>query len=179
MKHKEFSPIIIRKETAGDLPGIYAVNQLAFEGPGEAQVVDQLREGCDSFTSIVAEVRRQVVGHILFTPVRLISDSGEILDGMGLAPLAVHPAFQNQGIGKILCEAGLEAMEAMGVPFVVVLGHSGYYPRFGFEPAYNFNLRCAYPDVPPEAFMIKVFLPKVLKGVSGVIRFRPEFDQVT
>ncbi|MBG0771190.1 MAG: N-acetyltransferase [Anaerolineaceae bacterium] len=179
MKQKAFSPIIIRKEIQEDISVIREVNLKAFKGPGEAQVVDLLREKCDPFVSIVAELRGQIVGHILFTPVRLVTDNGEVLEGMGLAPLSVHPDFQNQGIGRILCEAGLDEMQAQEVPFVVVLGHPNYYPRFGFEPASDHKLRCAYEGVPPEAFMIKIFQPQILEGLSGVIHYRAEFDEVT
>jgi putative acetyltransferase len=119
------------------------------------------------------------VGHILFTPVRLVRESGEELIGMGLAPLAVSPGHQGQGIGTILCEAGLEEMKASGAPFVVVLGHPNYYPRFGFEPAERYHLRCVYEDVPPGAFMVKVFQPEMKAALSGVVHYRPEFDAVT
>lgn len=179
MKEKSFSPIIIRKETPEDISVIREVNLQAFKGPGEARVIDLLRTKCSPFVSIVAEVRGEVVGHILFTPVSLAADNGETLAGMGLAPLAVHPDFQNQGIGRILCEAGLDEMEAMGAPFVVVLGHPNYYPRFGFEPADNYSLRCAYEDVPAEAFMVRIFQPQMLEGLSGVVHYSSEFDEVT
>lgn len=179
MKDHTFSPLIIRRELPDDIPVIHDLNRRAFAGPGEAQVVDLLRQRCEDFVSIVAEVNGRIVGHILFTPARLAPDSGQERVGMGLAPLAVAPDVQGQGIGSILCEAGLEEMKARGVPFVVVLGHPAYYPRFGFEPADRFQLRCAYADVPPEAFMVKVFQPQLLEGLSGVVHYRPEFDEVT
>lgn len=179
MKQKHCSPIIVRREKTADIPAIREVNLSAFKGPGEAQVVDLLRESGESFVSIVAEIDGQVVGHILFTPVRLVADTGETINGMGLAPLAVHPEYQNKGIGSILCEAGVEEMKDRGAPFVVVLGHPAYYPRFGFERASKYALRCAYEDVPAEAFMIKIFHPQVLEGLSGVIYYRQEFDEVT
>ncbi|MBG0787306.1 MAG: N-acetyltransferase [Anaerolineaceae bacterium] len=162
-----------------DIASIREVNLRAFKGPGESQVVDLLRESGETFVSIVAEINGQVVGHILFTPVRLVADSGETVNGMGLAPLAVHPDYQNQGIGSFLCEAGVEQMKDSDVPFVVVLGHPTYYPRFGFEPACKHELRCAYEDVPSDAFMIRIFQPEALEGLSGVIYYRQEFDQVT
>jgi putative acetyltransferase len=174
-----FSPLIIRREIPDDIPVIHDLNSRAFKGPGEAQVVDLLRERCEDFISIVAEVNGQIVGHILFTPVRLVRESGEELIGMGLAPLAVSPGHQGQGIGTILCEAGLEEMKASGAPFVVVLGHPNYYPRFGFEPAERYHLRCVYEDVPPGAFMVKVFQPEMKAALSGVVHYRPEFDAVT
>jgi len=179
MKNQIFSPIILRREIPNDIPLIHELNSKVFEGMGEARVVDLLRGHCDPFLSIVAEVNSQIVGHVLFTPVQLVPDEGEVLQGMGLAPLAVDPEFQNQGIGTILCEAGLEELKTLGTPFVFVLGHPNYYPRFGFKPAAKFNLRCAYEGVPAEAFMIMVFQPQKLEGLSGVVNYRQEFDEVT
>ena len=179
MDKKSFSPIIIRRETPDDIPAIRDLNLEVFDGLGEARVIELLRESCDPFISIVAEINGQVVGHILFTPVRLVPDQGEVLLGMGLAPLAVRPEFQNRGIGSILCEAGLEEVEALKTPFVVVLGHPQYYPRFGFEPAAQFNLRCSYDGVPEEAFMVKAFQPQKLEGLSGIVYYKKEFDIVT
>jgi putative acetyltransferase len=174
-----FSPLIIRREIPDDIPVIHTLNSRAFEGPGEAHAVDLLRERCKDFVSIVAEVNGQVVGHILFTPVKLEREGDEDLIGMGLAPLAVSPDQQGQGIGTFLCEAGLEEMKARGAPFVVVLGSPAYYPRFGFEPAERYQMRCVYADVPPGAFMVKVFQPELQKALSGVVHYQSEFDAVT
>jgi len=62
-------------------------------------------------------------------------------------------------------------------PFVIVVGHPGYYPRFGFEPASKHNLRSQWEGVPDEAFMILVLDNAVMRGVSGIVRYREEFDQ--
>jgi putative acetyltransferase len=62
---------------------------------------------------------------------------------------------------------------------VVVLGSPAYYPRFGFEPAERYQMRCVYADVPPGAFMVKVFQPELQKALSGVVHYQSEFDAVT
>jgi putative acetyltransferase len=176
---KQKRVVDVRPEVEDDLHVIHAINTAAFKTEGEAKVVDELRENCSPFISLVAEVNDKAVGHILFTPVELHTDDGRILEGMGLAPLAVLPEYQHKGIGSALCEAGLAEMRNLDIPFVVVLGHPRYYPRFGFKPAADIGLRCVYPDVPPEAFMIKVFDKTVLRGIKGVIHYQPEFDEVT
>lgn len=178
MNKDRYQMMDIRLETPDDIEAIHAVNAAAFRTDGEAKVVDRLREICHPFISLVAEVNGKVVGHILFTPVQLNTSKDLILDGMGLAPLAVLPEYQSKGIGSALCESGLEKIRAMGTPFVVVLGHPGYYPHFGFKPAADFGIRSAYPDVPPEAFMIKIYDRDLLHGVKGVVQYRPEFDEV-
>ncbi len=181
MKEKDSQGIKIRPENASDIEAIHAVNKAAFRTDGEARVVDQLRENCSDsdFVSFIAEVNDEIVGQILFTPVELITSDNRIVEGMGLAPLAVLPSYQGRGIGSALCEAGIAAVRDMGAPFVVVLGHPGYYPRFGFTPAVDLGFQCAYLNVPPDAFMIRIFDQKLMNGLTGVIHYRPEFDEVT
>jgi putative acetyltransferase len=95
---------------------------------------------------------------------------------MGLAPLAVLPELQRQGIGIELTNAGLAAVRQTPCPFVIVLGHPEYYPRFGFERASRYGIRSQYEGVPDEAFMILVLDQGALRGKSGVARYRDEFD---
>jgi len=122
----------------------------------------------------VAEEEGRVVGHILFTPT-IIEDEGTSLVGTGLAPLAVLPRRQGKGIGSALVRAGLDEMRMAGEPFVVVVGHPGFYPRFGFERASKYDIRCEYGEVPDEAFMIVVFDENRMQGVKGVAKERLEF----
>jgi putative acetyltransferase len=95
--------------------------------------------------------------------------------GAGLAPLAVVPEYQGQGIGSALVAAGLEEMRQAGQPFVVLVGHPGYYPRFGFVRASQYGIRPEYDEVPDEAFMIIVFDEEKLQMITGVAHERPEF----
>jgi putative acetyltransferase len=71
---------------------------------------------------------------------------------------------------------GLEVLQKRSCPFVVVLGHPEYYPRFGFERASTFGLRSQWDGIPDEAFMVLVFDPTVLPDGGGVARYRDEFD---
>ena len=115
---------IIRSETLGDVGAVREVNELAFGQPAEASLVDKLRQSCGEALSLVAvdEARAAIVGHILFTPV-VVESHGRRVVGMGLAPMAVHPDCQREGIGSELVRHGLRILAGRGCPFVVVVGH--------------------------------------------------------
>ena len=162
----------IRPEGAADIAAVRAVNRAAFETSAEADLVDALRDQAAAVVSLVAEDAGSVVGHILFSPVTL-SGHAE-LKIMGLAPMAVLPAEQRRGIGSALVRAGLDRCQALGCGAVVVLGHPGYYPRFGFMPASRFGIGCEY-DVPDEVFMALELEPGILRGQSGTIRYHAAF----
>ena len=168
--------IEIRDEQPGDEDAVRLVNLAAFRNGPEAGVVDKLRQAGTRFHSYVAVDQGKIVGHILFTPVML---DGASAIGAGLAPLAVSPDSQRKGIGTDLVGHGLERMRSAGYPFVVVLGHPAYYPRFGFEGAAHHGLRSQWENVPDDAFMVVVFRPEELPQAGGVVRYRSEFDDCT
>ena len=168
--------LTIRSEKPEDIPSVRAVNEQAFEGSSEADLVDNLRQSCSEALSFVADDEGHVVGHILFTPVVLESGDKSI-QGMGLAPMAVSPERQREGVGSRLAKHGLEVLRDRPCPFVIVLGHPSYYPRFGFEPASKYDITCQWEGVPDEAFMILVLDQNVMKGVTGIARYREEFGQ--
>ena len=165
--------IRIRKEKLGDAQQIRMVTELAFGQPQEADIVEGLRRTCSNLLSIVAIMDDEIVGHILFSPVTLETKSRQ-LNGMGLAPMAVSPEYQRQGIGSQMIKQGLFELEKSGCPFIIVLGHPEYYPRFGFNPASRYNIQSEW-DVPDDVFMITVFDKQQLKGVTGIARYHPEF----
>ncbi len=167
--------VSIREDTPEDVPTIRRVNELAFGQPQEAGIVDALRGSCGEFLSLVADSGEEVVGHVLFTPVTIETTRGTVR-GMGLAPMAVLPERQRQGIGSALVRHGLAALRDRSCPFVIVLGHAEYYPRFGFERASKYGIRSQWEGVPDEAFMILVLDRRVMDGVSGIARYRDEFD---
>jgi len=165
----------IRPELPDDVPTIRAINDAAFEQEEEGAIVDAIRDaGCDS-VSLVAEEDGAVVGHILFSPAVVEGPERPVV-GMGLAPMAVAPDRQRDGIGSRLVRAGLEMLRERGCPFVIVLGHPEYYPRFGFEPASRHGLTCQWEGVPDEAFLILIENEKVMESVRGTVRYRDEFD---
>lgn len=165
----------IREERVADVASVHAVNVAAFETDAEARLVDTLRKVADPVISLVAEVDGTVVGHILFTPVS--AETAVDMRLMGLAPMAVLPAYQRRGIGSALVRAGLEACRERGVGAVVVLGHPTYYPRFGFVNSSRFGLESEY-DVPRGAFMALELIPGALEAVSGTVRYHEAFGEV-
>jgi putative acetyltransferase len=167
--------LIIRPERAGDAAAIRRVNELAFGHSLEADLVEQLcNSGCDSL-SLVAD-DDGVVGYILFTPVAVPDGEHRNGRGMGLAPMSVLPSRQREGIGSRLVEQGLDNLRQRGCPFVVVIGHPAYYPRFGFERACAHGLVCQWPDVSDDAFMIRIL--ESSSRPRGVVLFRDEFSLV-
>jgi putative acetyltransferase len=168
--------IEVKQETPDDLPAVREVNEQAFGQPAEANIVEKLRASCRDLLSLVAVDEGQVVGHILFSPATIQTDRGA-LRGMGLAPMAVLPGRQRQGIGSALVAGGLEILRHRSCPFVIVLGHPEYYPRFGFERASLYGLKSQWDGVPDEAFMVLFLDASVKENVSGVARYRDEFNE--
>jgi putative acetyltransferase len=167
----------IRPERPEDASRVRHVNELAFGQPAEADLVDKLRQACPDSLSLVAE-DGGIVGHILFTTVSVESAGGRVV-GMGLAPMAVLPDRQRQGVGSKLVSRGLDILRERGCPFVVVVGHPEYYPRFGFEPASRHGLASQWEGVSDAAFMVLVLDAQAMAGVSGVAKYREEFNEVT
>lgn len=176
--------ITIRAETSEDIDAVRLVNESAFGRAEEARLVDALRVAAHPHISLVAEVDGRVVGHIFFSPVTLeTEDEGSAIETgdeggamFGLAPMAVLPEYQNQGVGSRLVREGLNECRRSGGGAVVVLGHPAYYPRFGFVPASAKGLRCEYP-VPDEAFMVAELTRGALSG-RGLVKYHPEFGNV-
>lgn len=164
--------IEIRRETEADKAAVFEINAAAFPTHAEAKLVETLRESADPFLSLVAVEKDEIVGHIVFTPVTL--DSFDDLKLMGLAPMAVSPSRQRSGIGTKLVNAGLEHCRELGIGAVVVLGHADYYPRFGFRPASQWDIRSEY-DVPDDVFMLMELSSGYLQGYHGTIRYNAAF----
>jgi len=174
MKTDDCLPVTVRAEEPGDHTAVHEVNRLAFGQPNEADLVDAVRHF--AAVSLVAELEGKVVGHILFTPVT-IQREGDRREAPALAPMAVLPEVQRRGIGSALVRAGLEACRRLGDDVVFVLGHTDYYPRFGFRGLAGTGLHCKYVEPGHPAFMAAELSPGALEDLSGEVSYHPEFDK--
>ena len=95
-----------------------------------------------------------------------------------LGPMAVVPEYQRRGIGTKLIEAGNRKIKDAGYPFIIVVGHAEYYPRFGFRPASKYEIKCEW-EVPDDVFMVLILDQAKMQGVSGLARYRHEFSTVS
>ncbi len=171
--------MIIRPEQTKDYTVIRKINELAFSGRAEADLIESLRKS-DSFIpelSLVAVQKGEVIGHILFSLITIKSKE-KVISALALAPMAVHPEFQNKGVGSKLVYRGLEDCKRLGHKIVVVIGHPEYYPRFGFLPARDKGLEVAFP-VPDEAFMVLELIPGALEITQGEVIYPPAFQEAS
>jgi putative acetyltransferase len=165
------STIIIRDETAADIATIWdvtvaAFNTLAISNHTEQFIVEALRAAGALTVSLVAEVDGRVVGHVAFSPVR-VSDGTE--NWYGLGPLSVLPAYQRQGVGKALVEAGLSRLKGLNAGGCCVVGHPDYYRKFGFAN----TPRMVCEGVPSEVFFVLSFDGRTPRGT---VTFHAAFE---
>ncbi len=127
--------LLLRPETPADFAAIATLHVLAFEERMEEAVIVALlrqRRDYDPELSLVAELDGQVVGHALFMPYRVRLLNTEIR-AVCLAPIGIHPRFQKQGIGGKLIAEGHRIAQQKQYAFSFLLGHTDYYPRFGYR----------------------------------------------
>ncbi len=160
--------IFIRPEQPKDIPIIHALNALAFPTDAEARLVDALRANGRAIYSFVAvDEQDTVLGHVLYSPVTTPLPS----HGLGLAPVAVQPELQGQGVGSKLIRASLTEIKADGYDFIVLLGYPEYYHRFGFQTASAFGLQNEYGA--DEEFMVLNLSGREFP--RGVVQYSAEF----
>ena len=164
----------IREELPGDVAAIRDVNGRAFGQAQEGNIVDALRANGASLLSLVATLDGRVVGHIMYSPA---SVGGEIT-GAALGPMAVLPEYQRRGIGSKLVEAGNRRLKDAGCPFIIVLGHANFYPRFGFKAAGARGIKCEW-EVPDDVFLLLVLDEAKMQNVSGLAKYRHEFSSAS
>ncbi len=162
----------IRETTASDLDNVISVQRDAFGGDEIANLTRDLLSDPSAapMVSLLALDEDRAVGHILFTAARLAGEPSGISIEI-LAPLAVVPDAQNQGIGGKLIERGLQILSESAVDLVFVLGHPEYYPRHGFEPAGCLGFEAPYPipEKDADAWMVQALRPGVIGSVRGEV----------
>ena len=163
--------MLIRKALSSELNETLAIERAAFDSDEEANlVVDLLGDvSAKPVVSLLAFHRERAVGHVLFSKVRL--DSKSPLTGSILAPLAVVPDAQNQGVGGKLIQYGLRVLADSATDLVFVLGYPGYYSRFGFKPAGRLGFEAPYP-IPAknaDAWMVQELRPNTIGRFRGKI----------
>jgi putative acetyltransferase len=165
------TPPIVRGETAEDYPAIRAVNEAAFGGSEEADLIEALRTEGAVLRSLVAESNDGVVGHILFSRMWIDTTTAPVA-AVALAPVAIAPRLQRQGIGSALIRQGLGELRSMRERIVIVVGHPEYYPRFGFSSARASGIEQPFG---PDVFMALELTPGALDGVRGRVRYAAAF----
>ncbi len=166
--------VIIRtenSESAEERLAIRSVNHAAFLGTEEADLVDTLRSKEDMLISLVAELDGEIVGHILFSRM-WIETPGGLVSAVALAPVAVVPEHQRRNIGGRLILKGLDLLRARGERIVIVIGHPGYYPRFGFSQGQASSLESPFPR---DAFLAMELSPGALEGIRGRVVYPAAF----
>lgn len=169
----------IRAATAADADAVDIIIRAAFAGTdfghqGEAELVRMIDGDGDTLVSLVAERDGVIVGHVLFSRMDVDAD-GQPLAAAGLAPVAVRPGLQGQGIGDALIRAGLDVLREQGIAISFVLGHEAYYPRFGYSP--ELAARFASPFAGPHfmAMMLDSGAPWPLGGRAD---YAPAFGRL-
>lgn len=152
-------------EIATDLNEVLNVERAAFASATEAELTRALLEdpGAQPSLSLTAMDNGRAVGHILFTRAELEGEHN--LECRLLAPLAVLPEYQNQGVGAHLIQSSIHYLEEQGVDLIFVLGYPDYYTKFGFIPAWKFGIAAPYPiaEDKRDAWMLQ----SLRRGLSG------------
>jgi putative acetyltransferase len=150
---------------------IRTINEAAFGGLDEAELVDKLRADGHALVSLVAEVDAGIVGHIMFSRMWIQTPTGSA-SAVALAPVAVLPEHQRRGIGGRLIRYGLELLRCRGEKIVIVVGHPDYYPRFGFSREKAHSLESPFPA---EAFMAIELSTGALDCIRGAVVYPAAF----
>lgn len=168
--------ISIRNELAQDIKDIHALEAEAFGRRVEADLVNRLRADGALWLSQVALIDGRIVGHAAYSLAE-ISNNSKRWTFPALGPIAVAPARQRQGIGSALVRAGIEVVADAGFGLMFLVGHPGYYPRFGFQPAapLGFSSDWVKPGGSHEHFMALVLDQSLIGCVRGHMRYHAAF----
>jgi putative acetyltransferase len=163
--------VMIREREPADDAAIGALNEAAFGGAYEAKLIEDLRSAGLAAVELVACDGAVIAGHILFSDLDVTMDERAVR-ALALAPVAVLPARQRQGIGGALVRDGLARARQSNWQAVILLGHPEYYPRFGFSAALARKLQSPFSG---EAFMALELAPEALAGDKGRVVYPAAF----
>ena len=177
----ELKNIHIRETKDTDFNDIMEVEKQAFGYDKEAELVaDLLKDkSAQPIVSLLAFQDNIAIGHILFTRVYVNQKKNESLFHI-LAPLAVKPEWQKQGVGGMLINEGIKKLKEIGSEMVFVLGHMEYYPKFGFIPdakSLGFSAPFPIPDKHANAWMVQALTLKGLKYGPGKVICADELNK--
>jgi len=174
--------ITIRQETPKDHQAVFHLIEAAFQSEPisdhqEQFLVERLRTSPAFIPelSLVAEVDKKIVGHILLTKLK-IKNEQTAFDSLALAPVSVLPNYQRKGIGGQLIKQAHSIAKALGHTSIVLLGHAHYYPRFGYQPAHLFGITFPF-EAPKENCMVLALTENGLDGISGTVVYPKEFGE--
>jgi putative acetyltransferase len=169
--------MIIRTETNSDFDDVFQLNYQAFGNrEDESRLIERIRSS-EQFIpelSIVAEIDNEIVGHVLLSKA-IVRERDKEATVIVLAPIAVKPEFQKQGIGSKLIEEGIRRCKALGYGIVMLIGHPSYYPRLGFQPARKHGLELKQFEVSDEVFMVYEVEDGKLEEISGELLYPAAF----
>lgn len=169
--------MIIRTETESDYEKVYMLNFEAFgKREDESKLVEKIRKS-EEFVpelSLVAEQDGEIVGHLLLSKA-IVKNQDEKHTVIVLAPIAVKPEYQKQGVGTRLIEEGKKRCESLGYRLILLIGHPEYYPRLGFQPARRFGLELKQFEVPDEVFMVCEVKKEALQKIKGELKYPTAF----
>jgi putative acetyltransferase len=162
---------VIRDRQPADDEAIRRLNDAAFGGTYESRLIDDLRAANCAVIELVSFEEADVIGHILMSTLD-VAVGGKPVRSLALAPISVQPGRQRQGIGSALVREALQRARRQGWAAVIVLGHPGYYPRFGFSAALARPLASPFSG---DAFMALELIPDALQGGAGRVVYPSAF----
>lgn len=171
--------MIIRTETPDDYRKVYELNDSAFGNrDSESRLVERIRASAQFIPelSLVAETDQKIVGHLLLSKAVTVDRQRGVEHAViVLAPIAVSPGYEKQGIGSRLIAEGIHRTKQLGYGVILLIGHPSYYPKFGFKPARNYGYELTQFQVSDDVFMVCEVIVGQLKVCAGELQYPQSF----
>ncbi|HSN76552.1 MAG TPA: N-acetyltransferase [Anaerolineae bacterium] len=174
--------VLIRNEREEDTRAVEEVTREAFwnlyvPGCSEHYIVHTLRRHVDFIPELdfVAVVNGRVVGTIMYTRARLVSEEGESLDIASFGPVSVRPEFQRMGIGSRLIRHSLPAAQKLGFGVVAIYGDPHNYCKHGFRNGKDLGISDGNGDYPHGLLALEL-APGLLAGQHWRLQISPAYE---